>query len=812
MLISRKILDVLAGIEGVTNEDLDHQLSCYGGLEVEGITPVIPPNNYVVGEVISAEKHPDADKLQVCNVLIGPQTLQIVCGAPNVAPGKFVIVAVVGTILPGGMEIQSRDVRGITSTGMLCSLQEIGLEEKFVDSRYKEGIYLFEDGAVEAGMCAITALGWEKDVFDLSITPNRADCLSYRGVANEVAALFNNKTDNSLFNRPIIKGTFEGREVISEIAIDCQEVHSYTIRIFKDLKIMPAPLWMQSFLIATGVRPINNVVDITNYVMLFLGLPLHAFDANKLADDKMVVRFAKPSEQIITLDGKKRELSAEDIVIATRTTPIAIAGIMGGASTQVDDQTTSIILEAAIFNASHIRKTATRCNLRSDASARFEKGVDLLLPEMALNMATELLIKYASATASMQTMIAKEVVYEPKTIMFTHDQLVNKIGVDLTTDEVVTILGRLNFTINQAGENYEVIGPSYRIDLHIFEDVAEEVARLYGFDNIPNKLPLDVGRPVFVTAKRVIVDKMHQKLQGQGLQEILSYTLASKTRATLGTYKNKLEPLEILYPLNNERTTLKVTTYQSIIDVLQYHRNRFFSGSRFYEITDLYGALQSKTVLAFGAYGVIEDLPLHDVKITVDYFSLKGIVEQITADVATMISYQKTEHPLFHPNLAADVYFGSCYLGTFGKIHPIRAKALDVSEDFYLGEVSLAEIITSLTETNKHKTAYEQISKLPTIERDLAFVIERSIPAQTLVTSITEVAGPDCQEVIIFDVYEGKNIEQTEKSISIKFRFNNRNKTLTNEAVDKMVMEILVHVRQTCGAIVRGIKYENEEG
>ncbi len=808
MLISRKTLDTLVDISTVSNDELSHQLSCYGGLEVESIEYLVEQHNYIVGFVESCEKHPDADKLNVCRVNIGTEVLQIVCGAPNVAAGKYVVVALVGTVLPNGMEIGARVVRGVESAGMLCALQEIGLEDKYVDARYKDGIYLFEDSIVEVGEDALKALGFDTTVFDLSITPNRADCLSYRGVAYEVAALFDKKIDTAVFEKEREKGTFPIANYIEAVDANIDAVKAYHMIAVDNIVIKPSPVWMQSFLIASGVRPISNVVDITNYVMLYLGLPLHAFDAKKMQSKKIIVRYAEENEVMETLDGKKRVLSPEDIMIATSEKAIGIAGVMGGSSTEVDETTTTIALEAAIFDAGHIRKTATAFNLRSDASQRFEKGVDPALPQIALALAAKLLVKYADASVSTDCIAIEKTAKDKAEIHFTHQQLVHKIGVTLAPQEVIALLERLEFSAKEQNLEYTVSAPSWRLDISIFEDIAEEVARLYGFDNIPNTLPVDTSRPVFKTQLQQVIDGIHQKLQAQGIQEMLTYTLASEEKATLGSHGETLDPLTILYPLNTERTTLKTATYHSIIDVLQYHKNRLFSGVKFYEITDLYGKGKAKKVLSFGCYGELEDEHLHGITIKADYFILKGWLENSLSEVSDSFMYKTTEHPLFHPKMAADVYVAEKYIGTLGKIHPTVAKEMDISDDFYVGEIELDAILEQLIEQKNTKKVYTPVSKLPTIERDLAFVLAREIPAATLVSAIRESAGEDCKAIKVFDVYQGANIGKDEKSISIKLQFNNSKQTLTNEGIDMVVKEILKHVKLICGAIVRGAQYE----
>ncbi|GBU10497.1 phenylalanine tRNA synthetase beta subunit [Erysipelotrichaceae bacterium] len=809
MLISRKKLNTLVDLTDISDNALSEKLSCYGGLEVESISQLLPNCGYIVGQVLTCGQHPDADKLNICTVDVGLEVLTIVCGAPNVAAGKFVIVALVGTTLPSGITIEKRNIRGIDSTGMLCSLQEIGLEEKFVDPRYKDGIYLFEDELVVIGTSAAAALELDTTVFDLSITPNRADCLSYRGVAYEVAALFEKKIAIEHFEKKQVLGAPKAGLQIQNCLIESDGVKNYELLVFENLVVKPSPLWMQGFLIASGMRPINNIVDITNYIMLFLGQPLHAFDANKLATDTLVVRQACELELLETLDGKMRQLTPEDIIIATPNNPIALAGVMGGKSTEIDTKTTTIAVESAIFDPVAIRKTATHFNLRSDASQRFEKGIDATVPALALALAAELLAKYANATIGNKIIIAKKSATTQQKICCSHLKLENKIGVSLEQQFIQKTLENLGCAVSFSENSYTVTPPSWRLDLHTFEDIAEEVSRIYGFDKLPNILPIDTIRPVFKTEEELELTNLHRKLQAMGLQEILTYTLAHKKKATLGAYGDVLEPLEILYPLNNERTTLKTTTYSSIIEVLQYHFNRGFQSAQFYEISDLYGSNTIKKTLSFGSFGKLLDDVLYRTSVPTDFFLLKGIVSDAFPNLAVNFEYRTTTHEVFHPKLAADLYLENTYIGTIGKIHPSLAKDLAVSEQLYFGELNLGKIIDFAITTKANAISYQTISNQPNIERDLAFVMDKRIAIQTLLNTIWEYAGTDCQDIIVFDVYEGENIDSSLKSVSLKFRFNNRNQSLKNDEIDMLIQQILKQSKKQYGAIVRGAIYED---
>jgi len=804
MLISKKELGKLVALENVSTDQLALLYNNYGGLEVEEITTIVPQNKYIIGYIETIIKHPDADKLNICTVNIGSETLQIVCGAPNAAADKYVIVAPVGTIMPDGMEIARREVRGVESVGMICSLQEIGLDSKYVDERYKDGIYLFEDEKFEVGSDALKTLGFDTEVIELSITPDRADCMNYRGVAHETSALLKTPIADSIFEVEQPKGSFSIKEYVEKLDVISKNVIDYNLIAFRNVVTKPSPLWMQSFLIASGVRPISNVVDITNYVMLYLGIPLHAFDGSKLAEKQIIVREARENEQIITLDAKTRNLDLNDILITTGEEAIALAGVMGGENTEIDSNTTTVILEAAIFAPIQTRKTATKFNLRSDASQRYEKGVDSNLPKLALKLVSKLMVELAEAEVSTDILSMNVSTKSNREIAISHTELVERVGIEFTETDVLDAFNRLKFEVTTNADNYIVKAPSWRLDIQILEDLVEEVARLYGFENLPNVVPIDTSRPVFKTATRIALDRVHYKLQAQGIQEILPYTLTSPEKAVLGVDKEVLEPIKILYPLNNERSTIRTTTYSSMIDILQYHVNRMFDGVAFYEITSLYGKATERRVLSLGAYGELIPQKLYQAAVEVDFYVMKQWIESIFEYLPIHeLVYKPSENNIFHPGVSADIYYHETYLGSFGKIHPLQANKLDVTNNQYLAQISIDTIMNIEKELAKKSVKYQIISNQPTIERDLAFVIERKLPVATLIETIREKAGASCTNITLFDVYTGEHIQNDKKSIALRLTFNHKTETLKSETIDEIIAEIIETAKNICKAELR---------
>jgi len=799
MLVSRNALAKLVDLTDVSNEQLTTLFNNYGGLEVEEVYPAVLPNNYVIGHIKDVQKHPDADTLNVTQVDVGTEILEIVCGAPNVAAGQYVIVARVGTTMPNGMEIAARAVRGVVSNGMICSLAEIGVDSKYLSDEDKAGIYVFDQTVdVKVGADALTALDLKTEIFDLSITPNRADCLNYRGLAYEVAALTEHRLASDAFSYTMPEGNFSIKEYVHELQVPSEHVQAYNLIAYKNVVIKRAPQWMQSFLIAHDVRPINNVVDITNYVMLLLGLPLHAFDAAKLPAQEIIVRQAQDEETLVTLDDKMRVLSRDDVVISTGTDAVALAGVMGGATTEVDNNTTSIVLEAAIFDASSVRKTSLKFDLRSEASIRMEKMLDPSLPQLALALVSALMVQYAGADVSSDVLsFTKDEQTKPIVIAANYARLASHIGTLITPAEIDAILDRLSFTYTKTTDTVAITPPTWRPDIRIFEDVVEEVARLYGLENIPNVLPIDVARPVFRTDKALFFETVHKNLQALGLQETITYTLESRAQATLGAYETNLTPINILYPLNNDRETLRTTTYYSMLETLQYHYNHSFASAAFYEITDVYGRAnernESYRVLAFGGYGMIEDQALYGLKTPIDFSLLKTWFERLLPNtLSRTMTYRNTSNTLFHPGLAADIYYGETYLGTFGNIHPQMAKNLDVHTKSYIGEIridTVYEFVESMERTDA--TVYTPVSKFPSMNRDLTLVAPRALQANELVTCAWKYAGEYAQNVQILDVYTGEHIDEAHKSLTLNLVFNSRTSTLTNEIINDQIDAIL---------------------
>lgn len=520
MRVKLEWLNELVDIEGLSIEEIVEKLSLYS-TEVETVEKLVNATNLVIGYVKECVKHENSDHLSVCKVDIGSEVLQIICGAPNVKAGQHVIVALNGAVLPNGLKIKKTKIRGVESNGMICSLLELGIEKKYVNEENQSGIYVFKD-EVKVGSDALKALNLDDYIIELGLTPNRGDLLSMLGVAIEVSAVFNRQLKPLAFSIP-------KEESLGKLSVISETDKSlvYFGKVFKNVEIKRSPTWLISRLIAFGIRPINSVVDVTNYILALFGQPLHAFDYNKLGE-KILVRNAHKDEEILTLDNVKRKLREDDIVITNGVKPVAIAGVMGGKDTEVDENTTSIVLEAAVFDSKSVRNTSQRLGLRSDSSIRFEKGVDLNRTRFALNYASYLLQEIAGAKVG-ETVVDKEVSLPPRRIKITEKDIESKLGIFINKETIKVLLERLKFAVT---DNLEVIIPTRRNDILIKEDVIEEIGRLYGYHHLPITLPKtdSIGGLNHIQEVRRTIKST---LLGLGLNENITYSLVSADRKSV---------------------------------------------------------------------------------------------------------------------------------------------------------------------------------------------------------------------------------------------------------------------------------------
>lgn len=772
------------------------------GIEVDDIIDYTKGiKNLVVGYVQSIAAHPDADKLNVCQVDIGEvEPVQIVCGAPNVDAGQTVIVATVGGRLPGGVKIKRAKLRGERSEGMICSLQEIGVPTNLVPKQFENGIYVFSS-EVTPGTDALSALYLDDQVMEFDLTPNRADALSMIGTAYETAALY---------NVPMVKPETQSNEndehTNDEISVTIQnedKVPYYSARVVKDVTIKPSPEWMQMRLIKAGIRPINNVVDISNYVLIEYGQPLHMFDKDQIGSKQIEVRQAKADEVITTLDDQERKLVASDIVITNGNSPIAIAGVMGGDFSEVTEATTNVVIEGAIFDPVSIRHTSRRLNLRSEASSRFEKGIATEFVDEAVDRACYLLQTYADGTVT-QGRVAEGDLGEFVTPIDISVSKVNQtIGFDLAAKDIEAIFVQLGFETTNTDDVLTVMVPSRRKDITIKEDLIEEIARIYGYDEIPSTLPVfehvTHGSLTDRQSKSRIVKA---SLEGAGLNQAINYSLVDKERANHFALQNR-DTVALLMPMSEAHSTLRQSLIPHLIDAVAYNVARKNNHVRLYELGRVFfgngeGELPDEVEYLSGILtGDYTVNAWQGKKEEIDFFVAKGIVDRVAEKLDIQFEYEAAEINGLHPGRTAYVKLNEKVIGFVGELHPQIEKDNDLKRT-YVFELNYDELMAvSVGYIN-----YQPIPRFPGVSRDIALVINRDMPSAKLVNTIHQNGGDILQEAEVFDVYEGEHVAEDEKSIAIRLSYLDTEDTLTDDKVNA-VHEAILTALQAEGATIR---------
>lgn len=770
-----------------------------GGIEVEGVEYLAEEiSNVVVGYVVSKEKHLDAEKLNVCQVNVGEEeNLQIVCGAPNVDAGQYVIVAKVGAKLPG-IKIKKAKLRGVESQGMICSLAELGLSKSVVPKNYQEGIYVFETEQ-ELGSDVVEVLGLNDYILDLSITPNRADALSMRGLTYELGALYNNKVD---FKDVEKEENYEATSL--QVAIESDSCRNYVGQVVKNVEVKSSPLWLQTRLMNSGIRPINNIVDITNYVLLEFGQPMHAFDKD-LVGDKIVVRDAKEGEVLETLDGEERKLQTTDLVITDGTRAIALGGVMGGKNTEVSEETKNIILESAYFNPTSVRRTSAAHGLRSDSSARFEKGIDPNMQKAALARAVELILELCpnAVVESSVGIVKKE---EEKVVEITTSYINNYLGITLSTEEIVTILEGLSFTVEVTGENLVVKVPTRRPDISIKQDLVEEVIRIYGYDNLASTLPkFSKTTKGGLTYSQRMVRDLRAVYASLGFNDTINYSLVSEEEATQYTLENH-HKVRLLMPMTETHSTLRQSLIPGLLNTVQYNVARKQKDLKLLEIGRVFFGsgddnIQPKETLYLSAALTGEERVTKWLKesSSLDFFAAKGYLEVVfdRLGLDEKVTYKKSKLEGMHPGRFAEVYLGEKRIGFIGEVHPQVADKLGINTT-YVFEINLDEVISE----SKVKPKYEEVTKYPEITRDIAMLVDVKDEYQNIYNVIESVNSKLITKVELFDLYVGAELLVGKKSLALTITYSDKQKTLTDEEVTAVHDKVLSALTEY-GAIIR---------
>ena len=770
-----------------------------GGIEVEGVEYLAEEiSNVVVGYVVSKEKHPDAEKLNVCQVNVGEEeNLQIVCGAPNVDAGQYVIVAKVGAKLPG-IKIKKAKLRGVESQGMICSLAELGLSKSVVPKNYQEGIYVFETEQ-ELGSDVIEVLGLNDYILDLSITPNRADALSMRGLTYELGALYNNKVN---FNDVEKEENYEATSL--QVAVESDSCRNYVGQIVKNVEVKSSPLWLQTRLMNSGIRPINNIVDITNYVLLEFGQPMHAFDKD-LVGDKIVVRDAKEGEVLETLDGEERKLQTTDLVITDGTRAIALGGVMGGKNTEVSEETKNIILESAYFNPTSVRRTSAAHGLRSDSSARFEKGIDPNMQKAALARAVELILELCpNAVVESSVGVVNKV--DDKVVEITTSYINNYLGIILSTEEIVAILEGLSFKVEASGEDLVVKVPTRRPDISIKQDLVEEVIRIYGYDNLASTLP-KFSKTIKggLTYSQRMVRDLRAVYASLGFNDTINYSLVSEEEATQYTLEDH-HKVRLLMPMTETHSTLRQSLIPGLLNTVQYNVARKQKDLKLLEIARVFFGsgddnIQPKETVYLSAALTGEERSTKWLKesSTLDFFAAKGYLEVVfeRLGLEEKVTYKKSTLEGMHPGRFAEVYLGEKRIGFIGEVHPQVADKLGLNTT-YVFEINLDEVISE----GKVKPKYEEVTKYPEITRDIAMLVDVKDEYQNIYNVVESVNSKLITKVELFDLYVGAELLVGKKSLALTITYSDKQKTLTDEEVTAVHDKVLAALT-AYGAIIR---------
>ena len=779
MLLPIKWLGKYVNIE-ISSKELADGLT-YSGSHVESITRLDKEiKNVVVGRINEIEKHPNADKLFVCKVDLGDKVETIVTGAANLSKGDYIPVAKNGAVLADGSYIGSTNFRGIESNGMLCSLQELGYPDNVIPKEVKEGIFVFGE-EYPLGEDAVKYLQLDEDVIEFEITPNRPDCLSILGMARETAATFGldlRYPEISLRNE-------EGdiNDFTQGIFVETPNCKRYYSRVVKDVKIGPSPLWLQTTLMNAGVRPISNIVDVTNFVMLELGEPLHAFDLDKLEGRKIIVRQAKQGEILTTLDGTERALGGEDIIIADANMPIGIAGIMGGLDSEITQGTTTVLLEGANFNSRHIRMTSKKFGLRTEASSRFEKGIDANLCKMAVERACQLIEEIGAGTVVRGEIDVDQSSHSPRIITLRPDRARLLLGTDISEESMIDFLSRLEFKTELEGNLIKAEVPTFRDDVEGEADLIEEVGRIYGFHRVESK-PLVGGltrgeRPY----NKQLEIKVKSVMQGLGFNEVMTYSFISpKAYDKLNLPENAPERsyIKLTNPLGEDYSTMRTTLMSNMMELLYRNEKRGIEEVLAYEIGSVFipkslpvvELPEEKQVLSIGFYG------------NRDFYFLKESVQIVLERMGIRDLKFKPliTHPSFHPGRTAEIYSGTDLMGCFGEVHPDVLENYDIRNKVYAGIIDFDKVVVLADQEVK----YKPLPKYPAVTRDIAVVVDESILVGDLEDTIVENGEGLVESISLFDIYRGNQILENKKSVAFSIVYRSYDGTMTEDIINRI--------------------------
>lgn len=801
MLVSYKWLKELVDVT-VLSEELAEKMSTTG-IEVEGVSsPAEGLSKIVVGEVISCEDVAETH-LHVCQVNVGEEALrQIVCGAPNVRTGIKVMVALPGARIADNYKIKKGKIRGLESLGMICSLGELGISDSAVPKEFSDGIQILPEEAVP-GDSVFPYLDLDDEIIELSITPNRADALSMRGVAYEVAAIYDKSVHFKDF--PLLETQEQAGEQLS-VAIETDKAPFYAARILENVTIAPSPQWLQNLLMNAGIRPINNVVDVTNYILLYFGQPMHAFDLDTFEDNQIVVREACAGEKLVTLDDEERELETSDLVIAVADKPVALAGVMGGAATEISSQSSRVVLEAAVFDGTSIRKTSGRLNLRSESSSRFEKGINLATVTEALDAAASMIADLAGATVQAGIVSAGQVDTSDVEVVSTLSDVNRVLGTELTYTDIEDVFRRLGFGLTGDAEKFTVSVPRRRWDIHIEADLYEEIARIYGYDKLPATLPKGDGTAGQLTETQKLRRKVRTVAEGAGLTEVITYALTTPEKAVQFS-TNPSNLTELMWPMTVDRSVLRQNMVAGILDTVAYNVARKNKDLALYEIGKVFeqtGNPQEElpteiNSFAYALTGLVTEKDFQTPAVPVDFFYAKGILEALFDRLGLKVEYTATQALAgMHPGRTATISLDGQVVGFVGQVHPVTAKDYNIPET-YVAEINL----TAIEQVIQPAKPFVEITKFPAVTRDIALLLKAEISHKEVVEAIEAAGVKRLTDIKLFDVFSGEKLGLGMKSMAYTLTFQNPEDTLEDEEVARYMEKIQKSLEVTIGAEVR---------
>lgn len=741
--------------------------------------------NIVVGQILGVEKHGNADKLLICKIDIGKEILTIVTGATNIKDGDYIPVATVGSKLPGDIVIEKTNFRGVDSFGMLCSLQELGYSDNVISKEMKEGIFIL-DKEYPLGASMLDIMELDENIIELEITPNRPDCLSIIGMARETAAAFNKR----IVEPEIIidNEVDEIKDYINSIEVESNNCDRYYARVIKDVKIGTSPMWIQTRLMEAGIRPINNIVDITNFVMLEYGQPLHAFDLKKIEGRKIIVRQSREDETIVTLDNVGRKLDPSNLIIADDKNPIAIAGVMGGFETEVTNNTKVVLLEAANFNSKSIRLTSKKFNLRSEASNRFEKGIDANLCRTAANRVCQLIEESGAGTIVKGSIDVYREIKEARYINVRPTRVNKILGVEISIDDMIGYLNGLGLESELVEKSIKTKIPTYRLDLEIEVDLIEEIGRLYGFHNIVSKPLVGVLTKGEKPVGREIEDRTKDILQGIGLNQVMTYSFISPKaydKINMPEDSPLRDYIKLINPLGEDYSVMRTTLVTNMLELLSRNYNRGVKTSYLYEIGNIFLAKDfpvveipdEKKILSFGIYG------------EKDFYYLKETVDKLLNILGIKgVEYIREEKNLtFHPGRTAKLIVDGKELGIIGEIHTNVAENYDIKDRVYIGQLDFDKI----TELANTEVKYRELPKYPSMLRDLALVVKKDLLAGDIEKIISKHGEGLIENIELFDIYTGNQIPEGMKSVAYSITYRSYERTLREDEVNNIQDSII---------------------